>query len=129
MAAYFNYRRNGPNTVFNIEPMPKDDHIKMHSERGDFKRWGALRGKAAKTCKKAAKAIPIVGTVVTIYFAAETLEAKGLEAGSADIALHAIPLVGLAAGVAEIITGKEFMAPNFNYARDPDPNRSVFDKR
>jgi hypothetical protein len=35
----------GSNTLDNIEPMPHGDHMQMHIENGDFKRWGAKRGK------------------------------------------------------------------------------------
>lgn len=34
----------GTNSVCNIEPKPRKEHINEHVERGDFKRWGARTG-------------------------------------------------------------------------------------
>jgi hypothetical protein len=31
----------GSNKVENIEPLPREEHMRQHSEAGDFKRWGA----------------------------------------------------------------------------------------
>ncbi len=31
----------GDNDVDNIEPLPHDEHVRQHSEAGDFRRWGA----------------------------------------------------------------------------------------
>jgi hypothetical protein len=31
----------GPRTLENVEPKPRAEHVQHHSERGDFKRWGA----------------------------------------------------------------------------------------
>jgi Pretoxin HINT domain len=35
----------GCDTVNNIRPMRREDHIKMHQQNGDFARWGSRRGK------------------------------------------------------------------------------------
>jgi hypothetical protein len=34
----------GTNDVGNIEPKPHDEHIQMHKDNGDFKRWGSKVG-------------------------------------------------------------------------------------
>jgi hypothetical protein len=36
----------GSNDVENYEPMPHDQHVRQHSEAGDFKRWGVEGAKA-----------------------------------------------------------------------------------
>jgi hypothetical protein len=33
----------GEDGVANIKPRPHEEHVKLHQERGDFKRWGARR--------------------------------------------------------------------------------------
>ncbi|HZG42289.1 MAG TPA: RHS repeat-associated core domain-containing protein, partial [Longimicrobium sp.] len=38
----------GTNNVDNIEPLPRDQHIRHHSEAGDFRRWGAQRNDSGK---------------------------------------------------------------------------------
>ena len=35
----------GTNDVSNIEPLPHAEHVRRHSEAGDFRRWGSQGGK------------------------------------------------------------------------------------
>lgn len=35
----------GTNDVNNIEPKPWEEHLKMHKENGDFKRWARQKKK------------------------------------------------------------------------------------
>ena len=35
----------GTHDIGNIEPLPHDDHVRRHSEAGDFRRWGSQGGK------------------------------------------------------------------------------------
>jgi len=37
----------GTNEIENIEPLPRTDHIELHKQAGDFKRWGS-RSKGKK---------------------------------------------------------------------------------
>jgi RHS repeat-associated protein len=34
---------DGDNSTGNVKPRPHDEHVKLHQDRGDFKRWGARR--------------------------------------------------------------------------------------
>lgn len=35
----------GTNDIDNIEPLPRNEHVRQHKEAGDFRRWGARRRK------------------------------------------------------------------------------------
>jgi hypothetical protein len=38
----------GTNEVSNIEPMPHDEHMQLHRDQGDFRRWGRRRNRLAE---------------------------------------------------------------------------------
>lgn len=52
--------------------------------------------------RKVAKAIPIVGGVVSLFFIAQKIEEKGVKRGAADAALDATPFIGRAKAVYEL---------------------------
>ncbi len=62
-------------------------------------------GKVWKIGRKVAKAIPVVGTVLTIFGIGSNVHAKGLVNGGASSALDAIPVVGTGKNIIEIFTG------------------------
>jgi RHS repeat-associated protein len=59
--------------------------------------------------RRIAKIIPLVGTVATLYFWGEDVEARGPIAGSCNSALDAVPLVGTIKGIGEWITGSNLV--------------------
>ena len=65
----------------------------------------AAKKGAGKIGQRVVKAIPVVGTVLTVWFWADDIEAKGFVNGTANSALDATPFVGLAKFGVELITG------------------------
>ena len=61
----------GTNHVSNIEPMLHQDHIKMHKENGDFKRWAKM-----KSCKitKASNVLWVISSLFSIAEAKKLAE-------------------------------------------------------
>ena len=55
--------------------------------------------------RRATKPIPIVGTGVVLLTAAGVLRRKGLLRGGLDLALDAVPIVGTAKGLVELVRG------------------------
>lgn len=58
-----------------------------------------------KLLRKFAKPIPIIGTAVVVATAYSVLKRKGMLRGGLDVALDAVPVVGTAKGVLELVTG------------------------
>ncbi|MEP7270124.1 MAG: hypothetical protein ABI882_01405 [Acidobacteriota bacterium] len=54
---------------------------------------------------KVAKALPIIGAVAVVAFAAYEIRKKGMLKGLANVALDVTPVVGSAKNVIEIFTG------------------------
>jgi len=65
---------------------------------------GAKRGGTKLT-----KAIPLVGTVVAVYFYAEDAEVYGAGPSAVNTAVDAIPLVGTAKAISEALRGYRFL--------------------
>jgi hypothetical protein len=64
---------------------------------------------AKKSAAKLTKAIPLVGTVVAVYFYAEDAEAYGAGPSAVNTAVDAIPLVGTGKVIAEALCGYRFL--------------------
>jgi hypothetical protein len=55
--------------------------------------------------RRVTKPIPIIGTAVVIVTAAGVLRRKGVFRGGVDIALDAVPVIGTAKGLIELVRG------------------------
>ena len=65
-----------------------------------------VKGRVAwEVLKKVLKAIPVVGTVVTVGFAGHDIKKKGIVPGAIHVGLDVIPVLGTAKNVVEIVTG------------------------
>lgn len=67
--------------------------------------------------KRAAKAMPYVGTVMAIGLIGQSIKRKGVVKGVVNSGLDAIPLVGTAKNVVELFTGD--LIPDKNGVRRP----------
>jgi hypothetical protein len=90
-------------------------------------RWGG-----ARLSRRAARSIPWIGTVVALATVAATIGRKGFFRGILDTGLNAVPYLGAAKNVAEVVRGRDFIAdrpqavavrPNPTAPRRPSPAR------
>ena len=68
-------------------------------------RWGG-----ARLSKRAARSLPWIGTAVALATVAATIGRKGFFRGVLDTGLNAVPFLGAAKNVAEIVRGHDFIA-------------------
>jgi hypothetical protein len=62
-----------------------------------------------KITKRLIRAVPWVGTVIAIAAFGSAVRQKGMFNGTLNTALDAIPFLGSAKGVAEIVRGRDFL--------------------
>jgi hypothetical protein len=67
-------------------------------------RWGGVR-----LSRRAARSIPWIGTAVALATVAATIGRKGFFGGMLDTGLNAVPFVGAAKNVAEVVRGRDFI--------------------
>jgi len=67
-------------------------------------RWGG-----ARLSRRITRELPLLGTVVALATIGATVRRKGFFGGIADTGLNAIPFVGAAKNVAEVIRGRDFI--------------------
>jgi len=70
---------------------------------GIFRRL--IQAGGARLAVKAAKSMPLVGTVVVVGLAGYEIKKKGLVKGIANVALDATPVLGVTKNVIETFTG------------------------
>jgi hypothetical protein len=70
---------------------------------GRAARWGG-----ARLSRRLVRSIPWVGAVVAVATLGATMRRKGVVGGLADAGLNAIPFVGAAKNVAEVVRGEDF---------------------
>lgn len=68
-------------------------------------RWGG-----ARLSTRAARSIPWIGAAVALATVAATIGRKGFFRGVLDTGLNAVPFLGAAKNVAEIVRGRDFIA-------------------
>jgi hypothetical protein len=67
-------------------------------------RWGG-----ARLSRRITRELPLLGTVVALATIGATVRRKGFFGGIADTGLNAIPFVGAAKNVAEVLRGRDFI--------------------
>lgn len=67
--------------------------------------WGG-----ARLSQRAVRSIPWIGAAVALATVAATMRRKGFFRGALDTGLNAVPFLGAAKNVAEIVRGRDFIA-------------------
>ena len=70
---------------------------------------GAMRYGRKRVVRKLVRGMPWVGAIVVVATVAQAMRRKGTFAGAIDSALDALPFVGGAKAVAEVIRGRDFI--------------------
>jgi len=68
----------------------------------------ALRYGQRRLLRRAARSIPYFGAAVALFALGSAIRRKGVVGGTAHSALDAIPFVGAAKNVAEVVRGRDF---------------------
>lgn len=80
---------------------------------GHVARWGG-----ARLSRRAARSVPWIGAVVALATVAVTMRRKGFFRGALDTGLNAVPFLGAAKNVAEVVRGRDFIADRRRAAGD-----------
>lgn len=90
-------------------------------------RWGG-----ARLSRRAARSVPWIGSAIALATVAATMRRKGFFRGALDTGLNAVPFLGAAKNVAEVVRGRDFIAdrpragadrPILSVPRPPAPAR------
>jgi hypothetical protein len=68
-------------------------------------RWGG-----ARLSRRAARSVPFLGAAIALATIVGTMRRKGFFGGVVDTGLNAVPFLGAAKNVAEIVRGRDFIA-------------------
>lgn len=68
-----------------------------------------LRWSGMHLSRRVARSIPFLGAVVAIATLGMTMRRKGLVGGLVDTGLNAVPMLGAAKNVAEVVRRKDFV--------------------
>ena len=63
--------------------------------------------------RRLSRSLPVLGAVVAAVTVASAMRRKGVISGALDSALNAVPLVGAAKNVAEVMRGRDFFPDRF----------------
>ena len=61
-----------------------------------------------KLSRRLSRSIPIIGTAIAVATIYSTVRRKGVVGGTMDTGLNAVPFVGAAKNLAEIMRGRDF---------------------
>ncbi len=60
--------------------------------------------------RRLSRSIPLIGTAIALATIGVAMRRKGVLRGAADSALNAVPFVGAAKNVAEVVRGRDFFS-------------------
>src|SRR5262245_58850915 len=73
-------------------------------------RWGG-----ARLSGRLARSLPWVGAAVAVVTVASTIRRKGVISGTLDTGLNAIPMIGAAKNMVEVIRGRDFFPDRYQH--------------
>jgi hypothetical protein len=71
---------------------------------GSLLEWGGLH-----VSRRVAKSVPLLGAVVVVATLGLAMRRKGVVGGLVDARLNAVPFLGAAKNVAEVVRGRDFV--------------------
>jgi hypothetical protein len=83
-------------------------------------RWGGRR-----LSKRMSRSVPWLGTAIALATVATTMKKKGLFRGAMDTGLNAVPFLGAAKNVVEIVRGRDFFPDRPPVARPIVPRATA----
>ena len=63
----------------------------------------------ARVSKRISRTLPLLGTAIALITLGATMRKKGVFRGTVDTGLNAIPFLGAAKTVAELVRGRDFI--------------------
>ena len=73
--------------------------------------WGG-----ARMSRRLSRSLPIIGVAIAVVTVASAMRRKGVISGALDSALNAVPLVGAAKNVVEVVRGRDFFPDRYGPA-------------
>jgi hypothetical protein len=70
--------------------------------------WGG-----ARLSRRVSRSLPWIGAAVAIVTIASTMRRKGVISGALDTGLNAVPFVGAAKNVLEVVRGRDFFPDRY----------------
>jgi hypothetical protein len=70
--------------------------------------WGG-----ARLSRRVSRSLPWIGAAVAIVTVASTMRRKGVISGALDTGLNAVPFVGAAKNVLEVVRGRDFFPDRY----------------
>ena len=70
--------------------------------------WGG-----ARLSRRVSKSLPWVGAVIAVATVASTLRRKGVISGTLNTGLNAVPFVGAAKNIIEVVRGRDFFPDRY----------------
>ena len=70
--------------------------------------WGS-----ARLSRRVSKSLPWIGAAIAVATVASTLRRKGVISGTLDTGLNAVPFVGAAKNIIEVVRGRDFFPDRY----------------
>jgi hypothetical protein len=70
--------------------------------------WGG-----ARLSRRVSRSLPLLGAAIAVVTVASTLRRKGVISGTLDTGLNAVPFVGAAKNLIEVVRGRDFFPDRY----------------